>query len=195
VSIVVHFIQPLFSSQKAINVCFFSLEHFRLKLSRRSSGRVPGSSRRVTSIIVVLAVGLEETLRNLVGDFGGDLVTSHQWACNEGDKNGKNDKVEDSIADDTAFAQSRLLKGVNGRANLAAIEDQQDIISEGTLWVLLKDIPWTKPEEHDRVKFIAIRDQDSWKHDEHDEMPEHKVSCKEPKFCDLAEILSSGLRY
>ena len=56
-----------------------------------------------------------------------------------------------------------------------------------------KNLPWSKPEEHDRVKFVDIRDGDDWKHEEEEEVPKNVVCGEETKFGNLAKVFSSRL--
>lgn len=56
-----------------------------------------------------------------------------------------------------------------------------------------EDLPWSKPEEHDGVSFVYVRQYNDRKHYEEEKVAKYKVSGKESQFGDLAEIFSPGL--
>lgn len=63
--------------------------------------------------------------------------------------------------------------------------------SQFELW---KHLPGSKPEKHDGVDFVYVRQYNDRKHYEEDQVPEDKISRKQAEFGDLAEIFSPRLR-
>ena len=55
------------------------------------------------------------------------------------------------------------------------------------------NIPGTKPEEHDRVELVNVRNAQRRKHDEEQDVTEHEVGREEAHLCDLTEELTAGL--
>ena len=72
-------------------------------------------------VVVVVTSGLQNLHGEGVGETGGncDVLSSHDGPDDQSKEDDEDDKVQDSIANDTALAKLRLLERVNGRADLA----------------------------------------------------------------------------
>ena len=57
-----------------------------------------------------------------------------------------------------------------------------------------ENIPWAQPEEHHRVEFVGVRDQQDRKHEEEQNVTEDKVGGEHAKLSDLAEEFTTRLR-
>ena len=57
------------------------------------------------------------------------------------------------------------------------------------------NVPWTKPEEHDRVKLVNVWDEESWNHEEEQQMSQAEISGKVTKLGNLAEEFTTWLRH
>ena len=55
------------------------------------------------------------------------------------------------------------------------------------------DIPWTKPEEHHRMKLVNLRNGDDRKHDEENEVTKNEVASKHSKLSNLAKKFTTRL--
>jgi len=102
-----------------------------------------------------------------------NLLANNKWAYQQGKEDDEQDEVDDGISPDTSLSQFGLLHGVNGWADLST---------------------WAKPEEHNGVKLVNLRDGNNGKHDEEDEVTKDKVSSKHSKLSDLAKEFTTRLR-
>ena len=59
--------------------------------------------------------------------------------------------------------------------------------------VVFENVPWTKPEEHDRVELVNIGNEKHWQHEEEQNVSEDKVGSEIAKLSDLAKVLTAGL--
>ena len=57
-----------------------------------------------------------------------------------------------------------------------------------------KYVPWSKPEEHDRVELVDVWDGDDWKHEEEQEVSQDEICREHAQFGDFAKIFSTRLR-
>jgi len=122
-------------------------------------------------IVVVKASGLGKVIWD--GEPF-DVFSSNQWAGNKGHEHNEHDEIEDSIADYTSLPQFRLLQGIDWRSDLTT---------------------WAQPEEHDRVDLVDHGNQESWKHDEEENVSEDEIACEVAQLGDFAKELAAGLRY
>ena len=58
---------------------------------------------------------------------------------------------------------------------------------------ILENLPWSKPEQHNRVEFVNVRYSENGKHNEEEEMSQDEIRCKETKFGDFAQVFSTRL--
>lgn len=56
------------------------------------------------------------------------------------------------------------------------------------------NLPWTKPEENDRVELVDIRNTEGRKHEEKKYMSQDEVASEITELGNLAEELTAGLR-
>jgi len=147
--------------------------------TRRGRSRTASRSTQSTStghvttrVIVILTRGLVQ----LEGDAGAEVLDKGRGddgADDESDEDGKHQEVEQREADDATATQLGLLEGVDGWADLPA---------------------GTEPEQHNRVEFVDLRDEDRGEHNKEDHVTKQEIHGEEAQFGNLAQVLTSGLR-
>ena len=123
--------------------------------SRRCRSSLNRSTRlRREGVIVIEAGGLRKVIRD-AESF--DEAACDEWADDEYDEEEEHEEVEDRVANDATFAQLCLLERVDGRTDLSAALMCKLPISKSAR--VRRNVPWTKPEEHDRVEFVDVGDE------------------------------------
>jgi len=98
--------------------------------------------------------------------------TDNDGASEQEKEDNKQEEVEDSIANDSSLAELGLLQRVNWRTDLTT---------------------WSKPEQHDGMELVRIRNQQDWKHEEEKDMSQNEVGGEHSQLSNLAEEFTTRL--
>ena len=104
-------------------------------------------------IIVILARGLHQLEWQIVAQAS-NVLACNNWADDEDEEDDEHDKVQYGVSNDPTFAKPRLFEGIDGWSDLTA----GVLLARNQSGVLEMYVPWSKPEEHDRMKLVDVGD-------------------------------------
>lgn len=107
---------------------------------------------------MVEASRLNELVQNIIAFIKFDFWTNNDWTNNQSDKKEEENEVEDTVTNNASFPQLRLLDRVDWWANLTTAFISKCIFVKSHD---NRDVPWSKPEEHNRVKLVNVWNQEN----------------------------------
>lgn len=120
----------------------------------------------------------------------------HKLAGDHGSHNQHNEEdeqseVENGVTNSAASAKLRLLERVDRRTDLATV--CISLARQSNIFKMEANIPRTKPEEHDRVELVNVRNQERRKHEEQKQVTQAEVGREVSQLGDFAEEFTSRL--